>query len=179
MSIFKRLLGIPDKLDTIDRKADTIMTNQETANQLAADISEDVEVLARISDQYVNANKNLQAQLKDAQVQLAASGVDFGPIMQSAGQLDSLTKSLSSALSPAEPTPPVESIPEVPVVVADPVEPSVPAAGEDVPPLSTVPDAGTPAAGEEVSTPVDSPAAADTTTGTDAGTSSSDGATSN
>lgn len=179
MSIFKRLLEIPDQLDTLNRKADTIMTNQETANQLAADISEDVEVLARISDQYVNANKNLQAQLKEAQVQLAAAGVDFSPIAASAGQLDALTKALSQALNPDEQTPAVEEIEDVPVVVADPVEPTVPAAGEDVPPLSTTPPAEAPVAVEDGGPVYDeSPAAADTTTGTDAGTSSSDSSTS-
>jgi hypothetical protein len=170
VSIIRRLLGIPDKLDSLDKKVDTVMTNQETANQLAADISEDVEVLARISDQYVNANKNLQTQLKDAQSALAAAGVDFTPIMESAGQLDSLTKALSSALNPVEPTPPVESIPEVPVVVTDPPV--------DVPPVLV--DGGTTdgAVAEDSGVVAESPAAADTTTGTDAGTSSSDSSTS-
>lgn len=178
MSTFRDWLNVPKQIRTILSNQEKMMTNQETANQLAADISEDVEVLARISDQYVNANKNLQAQLADAQVQLAASGVDFEPIRRSAGQLDSLTQALSAALNPVAETPKVEEIEEVPVVVADPVETTTPAAGEDVPPLSTVPESAAPA--EEVSTPVydESPAAADTTTGTDAGTSSSDSSTS-
>jgi hypothetical protein len=121
VTIFDRILNRPSQLDRIEQKLETIVSNQETADRLAAEIAEDVEVLARLSDQVLNVNSNLQGQLKRAEDALLAAGVDFSPLQQSASQLDALAKVFSAAMSPEESTPPVDAVPEVVVTEPEPV----------------------------------------------------------
>lgn len=101
------------RVASIESRQGAIMSNQEKANEIAANIAADAEVIAKAVDSLNAALANERAARSDLESQLAAAGVDFTALHEAEATVDHIAGVLNTALNPAEPTPPVEEVPTV------------------------------------------------------------------
>lgn len=131
-------------------KLGEIMSNQDRANEIAAGIAEDTETIARFTDMFAVAVNNYEAELASLREQLTAEqadDIDLSGIEESASQLRALSDVLEAVMSPDQPSPVPEDVPEI-----APVEEGAAAdegsAVEDVVAEDTSAPAGGPVEGE-------------------------------
>ena len=110
-------------LARIESRQGNLVTAQERANEIAANIAEDVETIAKVSDAFTAANTALKTEIEGLKSQLSAAQVDFTGLDSAAASVDSLADALSATLNPDVPTPDPSEIPDVPAEPA-PVEPA-------------------------------------------------------